>query len=85
MNFMGNLALLIYFTALIHCIIHFIYSSGAVSYSNSPYGQGVGQILLDDVQCIGTEMSIINCNHTAIGTSNCQHTEDVGVKCQDSK
>ncbi|XP_071157151.1 scavenger receptor cysteine-rich domain-containing protein DMBT1-like [Mytilus edulis] len=56
--------------------------SGAVGYSHSPYGQGTGQILLDDVHCIGTETTMLNCNHSAIGTSNCKHTEDVGVKCQ---
>ncbi|VDI08633.1 Hypothetical predicted protein, partial [Mytilus galloprovincialis] len=59
-------------------------SSGAVGYSHSPYGQGTGQILLDDVHCIGTETTMLNCNHSAIGTSNCKHTEDVGVKCQTS-
>ncbi|XP_052220549.1 deleted in malignant brain tumors 1 protein-like isoform X2 [Dreissena polymorpha] len=45
------------------------------------YGQGVGQIWLDDVTCNGTESSLFNCRANAWGVTNCQHNEDVGVDC----
>ena len=62
-----------------------VFSSGAIGLTNSPYGQGTGTIMLDDLQCIGTERSIVDCQHAPFGQSNCQHTEDVGVKCQPSE
>ncbi|KAJ8307548.1 hypothetical protein KUTeg_015632, partial [Tegillarca granosa] len=40
------------------------------------YGPGTGQILLDDVNCTGQEISIFQCTHTAWGVHNCGHSED---------
>lgn len=45
------------------------------------FGEGQGDIWLDDVQCSGEEMSIFQCNHKPFGTNNCGHGEDVGVIC----
>ena len=42
---------------------------------------GVGDIWLDDVQCIGNEASLELCPHNGFDTHNCRHTEDVGVDC----
>ena len=39
----------------------------------------MGQILLDDVNCIGTESSIFDCSSTSV--HDCVHREDVGVIC----
>lgn len=41
-------------------------------------------ILLDNVQCNGTEDRLIDCNARPIGTHNCRHFEDVGVTCTSS-
>jgi len=45
------------------------------------YGQGSGEIWLDDLNCVGTERSIVNCSHRGWGIENCDHSEDAGVKC----
>ncbi|XP_067883907.1 HHIP-like protein 1 isoform X2 [Heterodontus francisci] len=38
-------------------------------------------ILLDDVQCEGTERSLLQCRHGPIGEHNCSHDEDAGAVC----
>ena len=45
------------------------------------YGQGSGQIWLDDVNCTGTELEIGDCSHDGWGNHNCYNFEDVGVQC----
>ena len=55
--------------------------SGAEALSNAFFGQGSGNILLDDVGCTGDESTLIACPH--ITNHNCQHSEDAGVRCPD--
>ena len=46
------------------------------------FTNGVGQIWLDNVQCVGTETRLIDCPYLSpIGTHNCAHFEDAGVRC----
>ena len=43
------------------------------------FGSGTGSILMDDIQCTGTELALSNCPHTT--SHNCAHSEDAGVSC----
>ena len=48
---------------------------------NAFYGEGSGQIWLDDVNCVGTELTIAHCSHRGWGSLNCSHGHDASVKC----
>jgi len=45
------------------------------------FGQGNGKIWLDNVHCLGNEMSIEDCGHRGWGIHNCGHHEDASVIC----
>lgn len=59
--------------------------AGAVSLHRAHFGEGVGLILIDDIECTGNETSLYDCFHLGIGTSNCFHDEDVSILCQGEK
>ena len=51
---------------------------------NAHFGQGTGRIVLDDVQCSGSENQLLACRSAPIlfVSSNCDHSDDAGVRCE---
>ena len=57
---------------------------GAVVVPNGTYGQGAGPVFLSELDCLGSETSLLNCNtrqNQPPGLHSCQHSRDVAVKC----
>ena len=45
------------------------------------FGVGQGPILLDELQCIGNERSLLSCTHSGVNTHDCTHAKDAGIIC----
>ena len=49
------------------------------AHSRAFFGQGAGEIVVDDVHCSGDEVQLQDCLHSR--SHNCRHSEDAGVTC----
>nr|XP_054753797.1 deleted in malignant brain tumors 1 protein-like [Lytechinus pictus] len=52
--------------------------------TNAHFGEGSGSIILDNVECDGTETDIFDCSNNGANNSNCFHYEDAGVECSNT-
>ena len=57
------------------------FRNGGTAVTDGRFGDGTGQIWLDDLTCQGNENHIELCLFRPFGENNCDHTEDVGVIC----
>ena len=55
--------------------------AGGVALSNAYYGQGNVSLLLDNMNCIGSENSLLNCSNSGVGVTSCTHAHDASVNC----
>ena len=53
----------------------------AATRSRAFYGQGRGSVLLNNLQCVGTEWTIGNCSHSGWERRHCDHYKDASAKC----
>ncbi|XP_065894910.1 uncharacterized protein [Dysidea avara] len=47
------------------------------------FGEGTGQIWLDNLLCTGSESQLVDCVHHGFGGHNCEHYEDAGIICEE--
>ena len=57
------------------------YSDASSAPISAHFGQGSGQVWLDDVNCQGDETSLERCSHSGWDVHNCGHHEDASVIC----
>ena len=69
-----------YYFSVVMLRVFYVLCTGAVARQGAFYGAGTGAILYDNVNCIGTEQRLADCQ--AITNHNCLHSEDAGVICQ---
>ena len=57
--------------------------TGGTAYGRAAFGEGSGEILLDEVECIGSEEGLLQCvlDVDPWGYHDCEHHEDAGVGC----
>lgn len=63
-------------------VVHALLFIGSVALGDAFFGEGVGVIYFDDLECTGAEPSLGNCSHSGIAYTNCFHDEDASVLCQ---
>ena len=67
---------------LLHVYIYICMCAGAQARSQAAFGQGIGDIFLDNVVCDGNELRLIDCSSNPLAAHNCLHSEDAGVVCR---
>ena len=60
-------------------------STVGTAFRLATFGPGIGNIWLDNVDCVGTEARLADCPSNGVGVHNCIHLEDAGVRCEPSK
>ena len=67
--------------SLINFVTLLIIISGGGTGTQAYYGQGVGQIWLDQVRCQGYERRLFDCPANPVAHEDCTHAEDASTYC----
>lgn len=67
-------------TAFVLPHYHVPLCSDAKALSGAHFGKGLGSIVMEDVQCRGTEVGLYSCRHR-IASQSCSHNNDAAVQC----
>ncbi|MBW2702042.1 MAG: hypothetical protein JRF33_14595, partial [Deltaproteobacteria bacterium] len=57
------------------------YGAATSAPTGATFGEGVGDIWMDDVACVGDESSLELCTFPGWGIEDCNHDQDAGVVC----
>ena len=77
-----------YHTAFVACRTAGFNSAVRAVLDTTYFGGGVGNVLLDNVQCTGSEATLWDCSHSQWGVvdSSCRnHARDAAVICSDGE
>ena len=61
--------------------LNYMGSGEAYGIHRAYFGEGSGLIVLDQVECLGNETSLLSCRAQAFGNHNCRSQEDSSVYC----
>ena len=56
------------------------YSRALYAFNGAHFGEGWGDIRMDDIDCTGEELSVQQCPHS--DDADCSHLEDASVICE---
>ena len=63
-------------------VCQWVPTAGAGALSSASFGEGTGRIWLDNVQCTGSERTLMGCTAHSGGSDSCTHAQDAGVRCR---
>ena len=63
-------------------VMFFLLPGGiAITRNVSSFGAPPNPIFIDNLACVGSESSILDCPSSALGFHQCGHSQDAGVQC----
>ena len=64
---------------LVNAICIFLIASDVIAFGRAYFGEGSGDIFLDELACTGNEQRLSDCATDL--SHDCTHAEDAGVRC----
>ena len=58
-----------------------MYTAGTAR-TNAYFGSGTGHIYMNDVTCITSKTSLLQCTSDPLLSGGCSHSQDAGVECE---
>lgn len=73
----------LYFLSRHQVVCHQLgYAQATRATVRAEFGQGTGDIWMDNVYCTGSENSLDECQFNGWGDHDCAHSEDAGAVCE---